>query len=1136
MGASGNNVQKPTVERKHYYYNNSQYTNNDENITKKSPDKQLYMDLKLILFLLIQQKEIKNNQNNYEEKNFYLVNKTLEKLNQKYNIDNIFDYMNVYINRYSLKHKIDWNKTVQGLIGYCQIFHDELNDKKDNQNIDKIQEGIRYYNSYNIEYPDNFSLIEAQFLSEFLNISNLNKQNYKGLKKGYIIKLDSKKQDSNDKESNISYILLNYSKIHNDDIYLGISLEKFFFKVDFIFFGQIENNINKFINLAIEQIKHNKNKIKQKNTKLKIEQNIEMICYPDNIGNDDYIFNEKIFNQIMYYFSIDKMYNHFISSFKDIENHTLKENDIDIKHIKKIIINQKKMLNENLVFLFDAKFFKENILDDIFYYFQYNLYCSKDSNEKKKLIENIFSDKNEKIKNGNDNDNLKEILKCITYDDIVFDNKKISLINAEIYQKIFKEPEINYMNIDVNLIKINNEFYIYFHKIKKLAKLINKEKNKYSLHDDNIFSILLLNKEDEISKKKISEDFNISQNIIKKLFLISQQRSELNNILEEKAIIELEDYSLINRKWFQKYKEHYKYLSILEKLNNISFSGNNYNEFKKYLNSIDKKNFENDNLNLKCGNFPDALKNPENVFPKINKYYSYEFPNEFDIIKIDLFQSLMEEEDPNDSYNINININQQKRYRILLGNQLTILIDETNNNLLIYYIESQKGRKFYKPKYVLDFVNSEILKDQIQNIKKTDNIENYISNLGADINQDKVQEIKVGKFSLLKIKRPILTIKSFNFPPLIGLENVGATCYMNATLQCFSNVNILTEYFFAHEYDIKESDKDYTLADEYLKLLLNLWNINIDNNKRFYAPYDFKKRLGEKNSLFEGVAANDSKDLILFILEELHKDLNDINNNLNEHNNNANQLYDQFNNGNNNFINMNQSENILYNEFITDYNSKNNSIIKDIFYGVQESMTVCLNCQTRLYSFSMINLLIFPLEKVRQFLLQYFPNNYFPYVTLENCFQHYIAAENLIGQNKLYCNNCKLECNAQTYNIIYRHPKVLIIILNRGQGLQFNVPFNYPMNFLLNNFINRNNNVNYLDLNKNLEYELISVITHMGGSDESGHFIACAKSPVDQKWYLYNDASVSQCGNPLNIFGSATTSSIPYVLFYQLKE
>ena len=62
-------------------------------------------------------------------------------------------------------------------------------------------------------------------------------------------------------------------------------------------------------------------------------------------------------------------------------------------------------------------------------------------------------------------------------------------------------------------------------------------------------------------------------------------------------------------------------------------------------------------------------------------------------------------------------------------------------------------------------------------------IEKYISNLGADINQKKIQNIKIGKFSLLKIIKPVLTIKSFEFPPLIGLEKVEATCYMNATLQ-----------------------------------------------------------------------------------------------------------------------------------------------------------------------------------------------------------------------------------------------------------------------------------------------------------------------------------------------------------------
>ena len=69
---------------------------------------------------------------------------------------------------------------------------------------------------------------------------------------------------------------------------------------------------------------------------------------------------------------------------------------------------------------------------------------------------------------------------------------------------------------------------------------------------------------------------------------------------------------------------------------------------------------------------------------------------------------------------------------------------------------------------------------------------------------------------------------------------------MNATLQCFSNIESLTNYFFTHELYIKQPNKDFTLADEYFKLILNLWNKNIDKNKRIYAPNDFKQRIGEK--------------------------------------------------------------------------------------------------------------------------------------------------------------------------------------------------------------------------------------------------------------------------------------------------
>ena len=684
-----------------------------------------------------------------------------------------------------------------------------------------------------------------------------------------------------------------------------------------------------------------------------------------------------------------------------------------------------------------------------------------------------------------------------------------------------KESEINYNDIEANLIKINQEFYLFFNKIKKIAKLINTEKSLY-LHDNNKWSIIL-------NEQSNQENSDLKQNIIKKIFLIAQQKIEINDNLYDDKITEKIDYTLINLNWFDKYKQHYQNSNIMKNVTEISLSGSdiyNYTKYKKYLDNIDKKVFDTIKLNKEFEIFPEELKNPEMVIPKVEKYLSYEFPVNFDIINQDLFQILMKAKNSKDNYVIKINLEKQKHYRIFIGKQLIILIDEKNNNIFIYSIEENNKKKIYIPKYCLSLTKSKILQEQIELLKKLKNFEDYISQLGINLVNTSIQDINynnaiLGKFILLR-SAP-LTIDSFNTPPLIGLENIGATCYMNATLQCFSNIDILTDYFFINENIILNSKKNYTLVDVYIKLLQNLWNKNIDQTKKFYAPYEFKKRIGEKNSLFAGVAANDAKDLILFILEELHNDLNNPKSNnfgLNPNNNN-------------------KIVNNIYMQFILDYNSKHNSIIKDIFYGVQESVSICSNCKIKLKSYMIFNFLIFPLEKVRQYLIQ--NKIYFTKVTLEHCFHHFISKEILSGQNKMYCSTCKGEFDAQMYNQIFKNPKVLIIILNRGKGIEFDVPFTYPMKLELNDsFIDMENNPNFEggegSKNNQIEYELISVITHMGESSMSGHFVACAKCPVDKKWYLYNDPIVTKCDDPLNIFGNSTTSSIPYVLFYKLIE
>jgi ubiquitin C-terminal hydrolase len=209
--------------------------------------------------------------------------------------------------------------------------------------------------------------------------------------------------------------------------------------------------------------------------------------------------------------------------------------------------------------------------------------------------------------------------------------------------------------------------------------------------------------------------------------------------------------------------------------------------------------------------------------------------------------------------------------------------------------------------------------------------------------------------------------EEFIYPPLIGLQNVGATCYMNATLQCFCQIKKLVNFFKYHHSinDIikKIYNRDESLTYSFKYLVENLWpsennkyiisHYNSQNsNNKYFAPYKFKEKISNMNPLFSGVAANDSKDLVNFIIMTLHDELNkapkkslsDIN---------------RFE------VNQTNQLEILQN-FIKCFANENQSIISDIFYGVNNTGTQCSGCNITKYNFQTYFFLIFPLEEVRK--------------------------------------------------------------------------------------------------------------------------------------------------------------------------
>ena len=391
-------------------------------------------------------------------------------------------------------------------------------------------------------------------------------------------------------------------------------------------------------------------------------------------------------------------------------------------------------------------------------------------------------------------------------------------------------------------------------------------------------------------------------------------------------------------------------------------------------------------------------------------------------------------------------------------------------------------------------------------------------------------------------------ISSYQIPTLIGLNNIGATCFMNSTLQCLSQTPDLTNYFLKSSKKdriinnnlAKENKNSLQLSPIYLKLIQKLWD---KNGAKSFSPNEFMNTIEKMNPLFKKGQAGDSKDFIIFILEQIHKELKSkISKNYN-----VVQPLNQYDRDN------------AFNYFLNDF-TKDCSIISDAFFGFTETTNECLNCKNYYnnhylnnpicYNFGIFNCLIFPLEEVKNYknknLMQSFfnMNNNMNYmnnmnnmnfmnnisqnnsVTLDDCFLYNQKTDLFTGENRNYCNICKQLYDSYYTSKIYSCPNNLILILNRGKNNMYNIKIYFEEAIDITQYVVINDGNKWI-------YNLYGVITHIGESGPNAHFVASCKSPVDNKWYRYNDAIV----NPINnVQNEVINFGTPYILFYKKQN
>ena len=353
----------------------------------------------------------------------------------------------------------------------------------------------------------------------------------------------------------------------------------------------------------------------------------------------------------------------------------------------------------------------------------------------------------------------------------------------------------------------------------------------------------------------------------------------------------------------------------------------------------------------------------------------------------------------------------------------------------------------------------------------------------------------------------------------IGLQNVGSSCYMNATLQCFCHTIKFIQFFKKRE--LNSFDQN-TLSYSFKNLIDNLWKDdlspnNVNNN--YYAPYEFRQKIASMCNLFINNEANDAKDLVNFIIMTLHEELN--------------RVYDMPNvNSSNPMIFEQTNKALVFQNFVNEFKNKYQSIISDLFYAMNLTVTQCKMCKRKLYNYQIYYFLVFPLEEVRKYVIQKNMNinkmnnfnklNALNEVSIYDCFDYDKKVNLMAGLNKMYCNFCNANNDSFFYTNLITGPDTLILLLNRGKGIQFKVKINFVEYLNLEKYIEKKNT--------GVKYELFGVITHIGESGQGGHFIAYCRDPFSNDWSKFNDAIVT----PVNNFKNEILDfANPYLLFYQ---
>jgi ubiquitin C-terminal hydrolase len=328
---------------------------------------------------------------------------------------------------------------------------------------------------------------------------------------------------------------------------------------------------------------------------------------------------------------------------------------------------------------------------------------------------------------------------------------------------------------------------------------------------------------------------------------------------------------------------------------------------------------------------------------------------------------------------------------------------------------------------------------------------------------------------------------------VVGLTNIGNTCYGNATLQALRHQVDFTIFLLQNNHtDIlkkKPVSEKTKLLEGYGELVKQLWTgetKEIQSRPFWGVMIPAAIKVGFEQ--FRIPIPHDAHEFLCFLLDQFHEAM-------------AEQV---------SITIRSTSENPNIRGALEAWKrnfEKSYSPLVELVFGLQRKSVKCEECQHESVSWETMNMTKLSVHKSAE------PLEMLDLMVSEG------QDESIDGYQ---CDGCKKKVKATVARSLWRLGNWVIVVLKRNEnsGNRINTRVNIPLTTNFEKVFHEASE----EPSKRDEYELFATIHHHG-SARGGHYTAHAKHPVSGKWAHYDDESAREVSEP---FLDASTYIVMY--------